>query len=153
MIHNYHVSVSRAVGWSFGPVRDGIRFPPCTSLPVIGQIACKTQWKGEEDKEDKKKKKRWEDNIREWTGLEFAQFQRAGKAEKNRGKWLWSHLWCPSDPRGLGIGEGEGDELPLAVGGRMITRGQITLCSWRKDNNWLSSAYSPVQKYLITGTK
>ena len=28
--------------------------------------------------------KRWEDNIREWTGLEFAKFQRA---VENRGKW------------------------------------------------------------------
>ena len=29
-------------------------------------------------------KKRWEDKIREWTGLEFAKSQRAGE---NRGKW------------------------------------------------------------------
>ena len=31
-----------------------------------------------------RQKKRWEDNIREWTGLEFAMSQRA---EENRGKW------------------------------------------------------------------
>ena len=29
-------------------------------------------------------RKRWEDNIGEWTGLEFAKFQRA---VKNREKW------------------------------------------------------------------
>ena len=29
-------------------------------------------------------KKRWEDNIREWTGLEFAKSQRA---VENREKW------------------------------------------------------------------
>ena len=29
-------------------------------------------------------KKRWEDNVREWTGLEFAKSQRA---VENRGKW------------------------------------------------------------------
>ena len=29
-------------------------------------------------------RKRWEDNIREWTGLEFAKFQ---KAVENREKW------------------------------------------------------------------
>ena len=29
-------------------------------------------------------RKRWEDNIREWTGLEFAKSQRA---MENRGKW------------------------------------------------------------------
>ena len=32
----------------------------------------------------KREKKRWEDNIREWTGLEFARSQRA---VENRGKW------------------------------------------------------------------
>ena len=31
-----------------------------------------------------RQKKRWEDNIREWTGLEFAKSQRA---VENRGKW------------------------------------------------------------------
>ena len=31
-----------------------------------------------------RQKKRWEDNIREWTGLEFAKSQRA---MGNRGKW------------------------------------------------------------------
>ena len=31
-----------------------------------------------------RQRKRWEDNIREWTGLEFAKSQRA---VKNRGKW------------------------------------------------------------------
>ena len=31
-----------------------------------------------------RQKKRWEDNIREWTGLEFAQSQRA---VENREKW------------------------------------------------------------------
>ena len=32
-----------------------------------------------------RQKKRWEDNIREWTGLEFAKSQRAvGKREKRR---------------------------------------------------------------------
>ena len=29
-------------------------------------------------------RKRWEDNIREWTGLEFAKSQ---TAVENRGKW------------------------------------------------------------------
>ena len=31
-----------------------------------------------------RERKRWEDNIREWTGLEFAKSQRA---VENRGKW------------------------------------------------------------------
>ena len=31
-----------------------------------------------------RKRKKWEDNIREWTGLEFAKSQRAAE---NREKW------------------------------------------------------------------
>ena len=44
-----------------------------------------------------RQKKRWEDNIREWTGLEFAKSRRA---VENR---------CRNDPYGLGIDEGEGE--------------------------------------------
>ena len=47
-----------------------------------------------------RQRKRWEDNIREWTGLEFAKSQRAVKNRENRGNWLRNHLWCPNDPRG-----------------------------------------------------
>ena len=31
-----------------------------------------------------RQRKRWEDNIREWTGLEFTESQRS---MENRGKW------------------------------------------------------------------
>ena len=43
---------------------------------------------------------RWEDNIREWTGLEFGKSQRAVENRENGENWLKSHLWCPNDPRG-----------------------------------------------------
>ena len=33
----------------------------------------------------RRQRKRWEDNIREWTGLEFAKYQRA---VENRGQWM-----------------------------------------------------------------
>ena len=33
---------------------------------------------------ESRQRERWEDNIREWTGLEFAKSQ---KAVENRGKW------------------------------------------------------------------
>ena len=45
-------------------------------------------------------RKRWEDNIREWTGLEFGKSQRAVENRENGGNWLQNHLWCPNDPRG-----------------------------------------------------
>ena len=47
-----------------------------------------------------KQRKRWEDNVRECTGLEFAKSQ---KAVENREKWrklVVKTSWCPNDPRG-----------------------------------------------------
>ena len=35
-----------------------------------------------------RQKKRWEDNIREWTGLEFTKCQRAVEKETNGRNWL-----------------------------------------------------------------
>ena len=47
-----------------------------------------------------RQRKRWKDNIREWTGLDFAKSQKAVDNRENGGNWLWNHLWCPNDPRG-----------------------------------------------------
>ena len=46
-----------------------------------------------------RQRKRWEENIREWTGLEFGKSQRAVVNRKNGENWLQNHLWCPNDPR------------------------------------------------------
>ena len=42
------------------------------------------QGRGKGRRRQDKQRKRWEDNIREWTGLEFAKSQRA---VENREKW------------------------------------------------------------------
>ena len=51
-----------------------------------------------------RQRKTWNDNIREWTGLEFAKSKRVvenrEKSGGNGGNWLRNHLWCPDDPRG-----------------------------------------------------
>ena len=47
-----------------------------------------------------RQKKRWEDNIREWIGLEFGRSQGAVENGKNRENWLRNYLWCPNDPDG-----------------------------------------------------
>ena len=48
-----------------------------------------------------RQRKRWDDNIREWTGPEFAKSQRAVKnTEKNGENWVWNHLWRPNNSRG-----------------------------------------------------
>ena len=44
--------------------------------------------KGEEDEADRGRGERWEDNIREWTGLELAKSQRAVENRENGGNWL-----------------------------------------------------------------
>ena len=47
-----------------------------------------------------RQRKRWEDNIREWTGPEFGKSQRAVENRENGENCLQNHLWCPKDPRG-----------------------------------------------------
>ena len=47
-----------------------------------------------------RQRKRWEDNIREWTCLEFGKSQRAVENREKWRNWLQNHLWCPNDPRG-----------------------------------------------------
>ena len=42
-----------------------------------------------------RQKKRWEDNIKEWTGMDFASSTRVAE---NRTRWkriVGIHLWCP----------------------------------------------------------
>ena len=50
-----------------------------------------------------RERKRWKDNIRERTGLEFAKSQRAVENREKWRKlvqWLQNHLWWPNDPQG-----------------------------------------------------
>ena len=53
-------------------------------------------------------KKRWEDNIPEWTGITLGAAMR--KAERNGGSWLQDHLQRPDGPPDYGIGEGEDED-------------------------------------------
>ena len=55
-------------------------------------------------------RKRWEDNIREWTGLEVGKSLREVKNRENGENWLQNHLWCPYDPRGKGIDDDDDDD-------------------------------------------
>ena len=45
-----------------------------------------------------RQKKRWEDNIREWTGLEFAKSQRAVKNREKWGKLVAKSSVVPQQP-------------------------------------------------------
>ena len=65
--------------------------------------SCKARWKRKEDKADRKRGGK----TTPGNGQTYSSQSPRGqwRAEKNGGKWLWSHLWCPNDPRGKGKGE------------------------------------------------
>ena len=44
-----------------------------------------------------RQKKRWEDNIKEWTGMDFASSTRAAEKGQDGKGLLQIHLWCPDD--------------------------------------------------------
>ena len=76
---------------AIGPHKDLTVVKRCKLqwYPVMSHIhqdwpkpSCKAQWKG--GRRQGGQRKRWEDNIREWTGLEFGKSQRA---VENREKW------------------------------------------------------------------
>ena len=45
-----------------------------------------------------RQRKRWEDNIREWTGLEFAKSQRAVENRERRRKLVAKSSVVPQNP-------------------------------------------------------
>ena len=77
-----------------------LKYELLVCLSVEYQVTTRTKYEGGEDKADNNNKKRWEDNIREWTGLEFAKSQRAVEDRKKWRRLVVNHLWCPNDPRG-----------------------------------------------------
>ena len=47
-----------------------------------------------------RQKKIWDDNIKEWTRMEFGDSLRAAETGKGEKVLLQRHLWCPDDSRG-----------------------------------------------------
>ena len=80
-----------------------------TCLPFIRSGQNHLARHSERGKKTKRQRKRWEDNNKEWTGLEFAKSQTAVEnREKNGRNWLLNHLWCPNAPRGSGTDDDDG---------------------------------------------
>ena len=52
---------------------------------------------GKEKEKKGRQKKRWENNIKEWTGMDFASSTRAAKTGQDGKGLLRIHLWCPDD--------------------------------------------------------
>ena len=70
---------------------------PCFKVFWIAKTILQGTVKGKRKRG--RQKKRWEDNIKEWTGMDFANSTRAAE---NRKRWKEIvanriHLWCPDD--------------------------------------------------------
>ena len=92
---------------TIGPHKDLLTIKKRRKLQWYGHVSrlsrlAKTILRGtvEGGRRQVRQTKRWEDNIRERTGLEFAKSQGAMENRENGGNWLRSDLWCPNDPCG-----------------------------------------------------
>ena len=92
---------------AIGPHEDLLTIVKRRKLQWYGHVSrstglAKTIWRGtvKGGRRQGGQNKTWEDNIREWTGLEFAKSQRAVENRENGGNWLRNHLWYPNDPSG-----------------------------------------------------
>ena len=64
-----------------------------------GLLLKQKQFTGHSEKKKKigSQKKRWENNIKEWTGLELASSTRAAEKGQDGMGLLRSHQWCSDD--------------------------------------------------------
>ena len=88
--HGTNEEVRAKIQQAIGPHED-LTIVKRRKLQWYGHVSrstglAKTIWRGtvKGGRNQGRQRKRWEDNIREWTGLEFAESQRA---VENRGKW------------------------------------------------------------------
>ena len=70
-------------------------------LKILGHGEDNSAGDSERSKKERKiKKNRWEDNIKEWTGMGFGDSLRAAEDREGGKVLLQRHLWCPDDLRG-----------------------------------------------------
>ena len=105
--HVTNEEVRAKIQQAIGPHEDILTIVKRRKLQWYGHVSrssglAKTILQGtvKDRRRQGRQRKRWEDNIREWTGLEFAKSQRAVENRENGENWLQNHLWCPNDPRG-----------------------------------------------------
>ena len=89
---------------AIGPHEDLLTIVKRHRLQWFGQVSrssglAKTILQGtvKGERRQGRQRKRWEDNIREWSGLEIGKSQRAVENRINGENWLQNHLWCPND--------------------------------------------------------
>ena len=89
--HVTNEEVHAKIQWAIRPHKDLLTIVKRCKLQWYGHVSfssglAKTILQGtvEGGRRQGRQRKRWEDNIREWTGLEFTKFKRA---VENREKW------------------------------------------------------------------
>ena len=106
--HAANEEVRAKIQQAIGPHEDLLTMVKRRKLQWYGHVSrssglAKTilQGKVKGGRRQGRQRKRWEDDIREWTRLEFAKVpEGSGGEKKYGGNWLRNHLWCPNDPRG-----------------------------------------------------
>ena len=105
--HVTNEEVRAKIQQAIGPHEDLLTIVKRRKLQWYGHVSrssglAKTILQGtvKGERRQSEQRKRWEDNIRELTGLEFGKSQRAVENRENGENWLQSHLWCSNDPRG-----------------------------------------------------
>ena len=89
--HVTNEEVRAKIQQAIGPHEDLLTIVKRRKLQWYGHVSCSSglakailQGTIKEGRRQSRRRKRWEDNIREWTGLEFAKSLRA---VENRQKW------------------------------------------------------------------
>ena len=105
--HVTNKEVCAKIQHAIGPHKDLLTIVKRCKLQCYAHVSCssghaKTILQGtvKGGRRQGRQSTRWENNIREWTGLEFAKSQRA---VENRGKWrklVAKSSVVPHDPRG-----------------------------------------------------
>ena len=105
--HVTNKEVRAKIQQAIGPHKDLLKIVKRHKLQWYGHVSCssgpaKTVLQGtvKGGRRQGRQRKRWEDNIRELTGPEFAKYQRVLENRENGENWWRNHLWCPNDPHG-----------------------------------------------------
>ena len=77
----------------------------------LAKTVCQGTVKG--GRRQGRQRKKWENNIRVWTGRSSASPIGQWRTGKNGEHWLQNRLWCPNDTRSYGIDD---DDVSTVVG-------------------------------------
>ena len=93
--HVTNEKVCPKIQQAIGPHADFLTIVKRRKLKWCGRVSCSAglaktilQCTVKGERRQGRQRKRWEDNVREWTGLQFAESQRAVGNKENGGNWL-----------------------------------------------------------------